>query len=343
MTQTNPTTQPKDFSDLYTSLLNRVREQTTATATISQAKQYINTALQDMHIGYGERFPWCERSARLTTIAPYSTGTVSISQGSVTLTGTSTLWATTNAFGVANARNTGKMAINGTPVIYEVSAVGGAGTITLGERYVGTTVTNGTYVYFEDEYDLSADFLRPLDTQFFDSRADIKIIDRTTFRRNYPANSVTGKPVAACIVDRAFVSNTTPVRRVAFYRPPDAAYSIPYNFVTNKLVVTSAGVAAQSLSADTDEPIVPFQFRHIIVLHALYNWYRDKKDDARSQEAKQEFVDLMLRTTGDTEVGERRPRIQPRMSNYRNNARAPYRSGVRSAHTLGSRFDRMEQ
>lgn len=342
MTQTNPNTQPKDFSDLYFSLLNRVREATTSAATASQAKQYINTALQDMHIGFGERFPWCERSARLTTTAPYSTGTVSISKGALTLTGVSTLWTTTNAFGIANARTTGKIVIDGTPVIYEVSAVGGAGTITLGERYVGADVSGGTYVYFEDEYDLSADFLRPLDTQFFDSRTEIAIVDRTTFRRKYPTNSVTGPPRVACIVDRAFVGNTTPVRRVALFRPPDAAYSIPYNFVTNKLAVTAAGVAAQSLSGDTDEPIVPFQYRHMIVLHALYNWYRDKKDDVRSQEAKAEFTDLMLRTTGDTEVGERRPKIQPRMGTYRNNARAPYRSGVRSAHTLGTRFDRME-
>ncbi len=42
------TTQPKTFSDLYTSLLNKVREQTSVTATSNQAKAYINTALQDM-------------------------------------------------------------------------------------------------------------------------------------------------------------------------------------------------------------------------------------------------------------------------------------------------------
>jgi hypothetical protein len=343
MTQTNPNTQPKDFSDLYFALLNKVREQTTASAAVSQAKSMINTALQDMHIGFGERFPWAERQSRLTTMAPYSTGTVSITQGSTTLTGVSTLWTTTNAFGVNNARTTGKIVINGTSPIYEISSVGGAGTITLTSAYVGTTVAAGTYSYFEDEYDLHADFLRPMDMQFFDSKTEIKITDRNTFRRKYPANSVTGRPVVACLLDRAFVSNTTPVRRVAFYRPPDANYSIPYSFVTNKLAVSSAGVAQQSLSADTDEPIVPFGYRHLIVLHALYNWYRDKKDDSRSQEAKAEFTDLLLRISGDTEIGERRPSIEPKMAQYRNNARSPYRvGGSRGTHTLGSRFDRME-
>lgn len=336
------TTQPKDFSDLYTDLLNRMRLQTSETATATQAKRYINIALQDMHIGYGERFPWAERKARLTTQAPYSTGTVAITQGSTTLTGTGTLWTTTNAFGIANARATGKIVINGTLPVYEVSAVGGAGTITLTSAYVdATAVTAGTYSYYEDEYDLDADFLRPLDLSFFDSDCSIQIIDRMKFRRAYPKNNVTGKPLVACIMDRAFGANTTPVRRVAFWKPPGAAYSIPYSFVTNKLAISSIGAAQQSLSADADEPIIPFQYRHLIVLHAIYHWYRDKKDDSRSQEAKAEYVDLLLRVTGDTEIGERRPVIQPNMPNYRNRARQPYRGNSRGPWTTGSRFDEM--
>jgi hypothetical protein len=63
-------------------------------------------------------------------------------------------------------------------------------------------------------------------------------------------------------VDRAFDGDTTPIRRVQFWRTPDANYSIPYSFVTNKLAVDSSGTALQSLVSDTDEPIVPFQYRH---------------------------------------------------------------------------------
>ena len=338
------TTQPKDFSDLYTALINAVRESTSQTTTVTQVKRYINTALQDMHIGYGERFPWAERKARLTTQPAYTTGTVTITKGSTALTGASTLWTTTNSFGVANARSTGKLAIDGTSTIYEISSVDSATGITLASRYVGDDVAAGSYSYFEDEYDLDADFLRPLDAQFFDDAQSITITDRTTFRRKYPRNSVTGKPVVACIVDRAFSGNTTPIRRVAFWKPPSQAYSVPYTFVTNKLAISSLGVAAQSLSADSDEPIVPFQYRHLIVLHALYNWYRDKKDDARSQEAKAEYTDLMLRVTGDTEIGERRPVLQPKMSNYRSRARSPYngRTASRGRWTTGTSFDEMK-
>ncbi len=333
-------TQPTTFVDLYTDLLNRVREQTSAASTLTQARRYINVALQDMHIGYGERFPWCERQARLTTAAPYSTGTVSITKGSTTLTGSGTLWTTLNAFGVDNVRPTGKLVIAGTLPIYEISNVDSGTQITLTSAYVGTTVSGGTYSYFEDEYDLSANFLRPLDMQFFDTQSEITLIDRNRFRRNYPSNHVTGKPAVACILDRAFTL-TAPVRRVAFYKPPDANYSIPYSFVTSKLAVTALGVASQSLVNDTDEPIVPLQYRHTIILGALHNWYRDKKDDKRSAEARQDYVDTILRIAGDTEIGERRPAMQPRMRGYRDSARSPYRAGTRGAWTTGSRFDSM--
>jgi hypothetical protein len=338
------TSQPQTFNDLYISLLNKVREQTSQTATVNQAKSYINTGLQDMHIGWGERFPWAERQARLTTMAPYSTGTVSIAKGSVNLTGTGTNWATANSFGIPNVRPTGKLVINGSAPIYEISnAAIGATSLTLTSPYVDSSVVNGPYLYFEDEYDLDADFLRPLDMQYFDTRSEIKIIDRNRFRRNFPKNSIPGKPGIACILDRAFVGNTVPVRRVALYRAPSANFSIPYSFVTNKLAVSATGVAQTSLVADTDEPIVPLQYRHAIILHGLFNWYRDKKDDTRSAETRQEFVDLMIRIAGDTEVGERRPTIQPVMSRYRGRARSPYRRGTgRSAYSTGSRFDRME-
>lgn len=338
------TTQPKTFVDLYTALLNRVREQTSVTATSNQAKMYINIGLQDMHIGYGERFPWAERRGRITTQAPYITGTVSINQGSSTLTGLGTLWNTANAFGVTNTRKTGRIVINGSSTIYDLTSVNSDTGITLSSPFVEANVSGGTYLYFEDEYALDADFLRPLDMQFFDYQRGIRIIDRLRFRREHTRNNITtGKPMQACIVDRAFDGNATPVRHVQFWQPPSLNYSIPYAFVTNKLAVSTAGVAQESLSADTDEPIVPLQFRNTIVIHALYNWYRDKKDDVRSGEVKSEYVDAMLRITGDTEIGERRPYIQPAMGGYRRRASAPYRMGRSSKYRLGDAFDQMRE
>lgn len=332
------TSQLTDFSDLYTDLQNRVRVQTGITATSNQAKRFINIALQDVHVGFGEKFTWAERSAILVTQSEYTTGTCSINQGSTSLTGASTAWNTNNSFSVANMRTTGKIVINGGTEVYNISAVGSDTAATLSSSFTQSDVSAVNYVYFEDEYALDADFLRPFDFSFFDQNTDIKLIGRREFRLAYPRNKTTGKPLIATLVDRAFISNTTPVRRVMFWKPPNEAYMIPYNFITNKLAVDSSGTALTNLSSDTDEPIIPLQYRHILVFHALSHWYRDKKDDQRSQEAKAEYTDLLLRITGDHEIGTSRPQLRPRLGHYTRVAKRPF-SGSRGRYTTGSAFD----
>lgn len=334
------TSQPTTFSDLYTDLQNRVRETTGVTATQNIAKRAINTALQDMHVGTGEKFPWAERHAVLVTQDDYSTGTVSISQGSTTLTGSGTAWNTANAFGVNNVRAGGKVVISGGEEVYEVSSVASDTSLTLTSAYTQADASATTYVYFEDEYALASDFLKPVDAQFFDEDTDIELIGRREFRLRYPRNRIIGKPLVGTLVQRNFSGDTTPVRKIRFWKPPDDFYSIPYNYVTSQLVVQSNGTRSTSLVNDDDEPIVPLAFRHAIVFHALYHHFRDMKDDQRSQEVKAEYVEILSRVLNDQEVGSSRPQIRPRLGQYRGSAAQPYkrRRGQR-IYTTGSRFD----
>lgn len=334
------TSQVTDFSDLITDVSNRIRGQTGVTATDNIVKRMINIALQDIHLGFDYRFPWAERSDRIIVRAQYSTGTVTATQGSTTLTGTSTVWTTTDAFGIANARANGKIKIAGGLTPYVVSSVDGAGTITLSSKFTEATATDTTYIYYEDEYGLASDFLRPIDAQRFSDEINIELISRTEFRRRYPTNSVPGRVAVACIIDSAPSGNTTPVRRVRFAPPPSEAMTIPYTYITSMLATSSAGVAQANLSADSDEPIIPLRYRHALVFHALYHLYRDRKDDSRSQEAKSEYSDIMLRITSDVEVGGVRPQFQPRTSGYSRAAKRPWRGGG-ARYDLNGRFDRL--
>lgn len=328
------TSQPTDFSDLYTELLNAVREATTVTATTTIAKRYINRALHDMHID--SSFPWAIRRATLLTHPTYTTGTVSVTQGATTWTGTSTVWTTTNAWSQANARTTGKLTVNGTD-IYTISTVG-ASSITANERFVAATVTDSTYTYYEDEYALASDFWQPIDKRQFTDALALELIGPREFYRRYPRNSLTGTPKVATVVELGPSGDTVARPRVIFHPAPSAAMLIPYNYITANLAVSSTGVAATSLSGDTDEPIVPLRYRHLIVLHALYFWYRDRKDDQRSVEAKAEYQDLLRRIRQDTTPTEDRPRLIPNLSRYKQVAS---RAGRRRYDSTGG-FDRME-
>ena len=107
------TTQYTTYTDLFTGLLNATRDTTGVTATTDLATKYINIALQDIHLGFSEKFPWAERNAVLLTQPKYTTGTITATKGSATIAGTSTLWNTNNSFGVANMRVGGKIVIAG--------------------------------------------------------------------------------------------------------------------------------------------------------------------------------------------------------------------------------------
>ena len=322
------TTQVTTFSDLYTDLQNRVRVTTGVTATENQAKRYCNIALHDLHVGFDYKLPWAERSSILRTQAQYTTGTLTATKGSTTITGSGTAWNTNNDFTVKNMRAGGKIRIGGSRTPYTIDSVSGDTTAVLTTAFVDTTATDTTYTYFEDEYALAADFLRPVDAQRFSDEMSIDIIGRTEFRRRYPTNSMPqSRPSVATIIDAPPSGNTTPVRRVRLAPPPSTNVLIPYTYITGNLALSSLGVAQANLSADADEPIVPLRYRHVIVFHALYHWYRDKKDDARSDAAKGEYTDLMLRIAGDAEVGAVRPQIRPRMSEYRRSANRPWGGG----------------
>ena len=338
------TSQPTTFSDLYTQLENSVRATTGISATDTIAKRLINTALQDIAFGTDYKLPWMERRAILTTHAPYTTGTVDIAVGSTTVTGTSSLWNTATDYGFNNARTTGKFLPSGSTDIYRVTAVGSDTSLSLENRYIASAAADdATYIYFEDEYALASDFLRPVDFQMFSDDYNIRLISRRDFRMQYPRPNVSGRPRVGCIVDIGFSSSTTPVRRVQFYPYPDAVYAIPYTYITSNLAVSSAGVEASAMSSDTDEPNMPLRYRHLIVLHALYNWYRDHKDDARSQEAKAEYTDAMLRLLGDREVATHTgAQIQPRSAYYVGRAKRPWRQRGGRTMDINDAFDRFE-
>ncbi len=334
-------TQPKTFVELYTDLLERVRADSSVTATSDIAKRWVNIGLQDMHIGFGEQFPWAERKDVLRTHGSYTTGTVTVTNGSTTVTGASTAWNTNNAYGEANARTIGKLVFGGTDV-YEISAVGSDTSITLDEPYIGDTDSGLSYTYFEDEFDLHADFLRPLDQTYFDQNSEIPLIGRKDFRRRFPRNQNTGKITVGTIVDRAPSGNTAPIRRLRVHRPPSDVSLIPYAFVTNKLALSSGGAVQTSLTADADEPIVPLNYRHAIVLWALYNWYRDRNDDTRAADVKAEYTDIVVRIASDNEIGSGKPQIRPNLVAYSRRAKRPYSSSSRRFIT-GAAFDEIRE
>lgn len=338
------TSQYTRFSDFVTGLLNAVRAQTGVTATENQAKRAINVALQDMHLGTDYKFPWAERHALLLVQPPYSTGTVTVAKGSRTFTGSGTLWNTLTAFTTESIYNmmpntatdpnsffgTGNIVVAGSRTPFPITTVNSDTVCTSSASFTGESVSAGSYYWYKDTYTLATDFLRPVDMQVFSQELSIDLISRTEFRRRFPLNTTPGIPSVACIVDDARSRiDGTPMRRVQLSRPPNAFMQIPYSYITGYLAVDDSSNPTTTLVNDNDEPIVPLRYRHALFFHALYNYYRDKKDDSRSQEAKAEYTDVMTRMLMDNEAGDRRPQMAPRTSGYKRAAQSPYGGSTR--------------
>lgn len=340
-TSTTPTT----FSDLQTATLNAVRGNTSETAAVTIVKRLLNQGLHDLHIQ--QNWTWSERRDVLVTRPPYATGSVSIAAATrTTLEGASTLWNTAvTGLGFANATAYGKISFSGETDVYTLASVASDTSATLLNRYVGNHDTASAYAlaysdytYFEDEYALASDFWRPIDLRNFDEPGTVEVISSKDFYRRYPRNNRRTRPEVCTIIELGPSGDANPRRRVVFHPVPDAVYLFPYRYVTTNLAVSSTGTAQTQMTSDDDQPIIPLRYRHVLVLYAAQQWYRDRKDDARSQEAGAEYVDLVKRMANDTEPQRDRPRFQP--------MRGPYRAGVagprRSRYwQTGDAFDQM--
>jgi len=343
------TGQPTTFAELYGALLVDVRADSTSGGNDeSIAKRLLNTALVDMHIS--QNWPWAERHGVIITRPPYTTGKISIKASTrTTIEGTgSTLWNTAvTGMGFNNMNAGGKIRLGGSDEVYKVSSISSDTQATLQSRCVENISTASTYavyynsyVSYEDEYALASDFFRLIDErQFSDVRA-IECLGSQEFYRRFPRNSTRSGPPQKCTIIELGPSQSTDWQpRVVFYPYPDDAHTIPYRYVTRYLAVSSAGTQQLEMSASTDEPIIPVRYRHILMSYAKYLWFRDRKDDSRSQEVYQEYVDGVKRVAGDSGPQRDRPRLIPR----RMRAQPFFSRTASSRFTTGTNWDELRE
>lgn len=343
---------PTTFVDLYRAVLNRVQvvlgTSTADAVSLLYAQSFVNQANHDLHIQ--RNWFWGERKGMLQTNAVYTTGLASIALATrTTVTGTTSATVTTlpawntavTGMGFNNTRAGGKMTFAGANDVYTASVVDSATQITLTDRYVGATANTAvTYTYFEDEYALASDFWRLVDARQFSSSYDIPVIPRKDFFLRYPRNSRTGAPRNCTIIELG--PGTTPDwrPRVVLHPAPDKMYNIPYRYITRNIAVSTSGTGAVNLSADTDEPIVPIRYRHVLVEYALGLWYRDLKDDQRAQSAMGVYNALVTRIANDTEPQTDRPRFVSRRWVY--HGAGPLRR-TPGRYSTGTAFDELRE
>jgi len=130
----------------FSTILARVESLSNVTSQDTLIKDAIQMGLDRATMA---DLPYLMTEGFVTTVAPYETGTVAMTNGSTAVAGTNTVWTSAMAkrkirFGSDNAYYRIKSVTNGTNLVLEVP-------------YQGTTDTDATYSIYKDEYRLPAD------------------------------------------------------------------------------------------------------------------------------------------------------------------------------------------
>lgn len=122
---------------------------TSRTADRTRVKTYLNEAARDAWRSH----PWWERKVKafVSCVAPYTTGTVSITKGAAAVTGVGT------TFPAAAATLPYKFAAAYQGPWYEVSVRGGDTALTLDRNFAETSLSGSTYVLYNDRVTLASD------------------------------------------------------------------------------------------------------------------------------------------------------------------------------------------
>lgn len=120
-------------------------------SNVTNQRAFINRKLQtalDRVYNYFD-FPFYLTEGTITTVATYSTGLVTCSEGSFTVTGNGTSWT--------SAMVGRKMRISNNNVYYRIKSVTNTTTLVLESAYTDSSVTDSSYLIFKDEYRLASD------------------------------------------------------------------------------------------------------------------------------------------------------------------------------------------
>lgn len=140
----------KPFTQIVEDAMLEMREASFTDATVrAKYKRRVNDVYSRV-IPARHEYDWMRKSSTLTMTAEYDTGTVAITSGGTSITGTDTVWT--------SAMTGRKMWIGSNDDIYTFTYVSGT-TGTISPAYTGSTdETAATYSIFEMDFALAADY-----------------------------------------------------------------------------------------------------------------------------------------------------------------------------------------
>lgn len=279
---------------LNTEIGDRLNLDMTITANKTRGTRWANIIINDIASRY--QWSWLYANTFIQTVTDYTTGTITGSAGSTSLTGNGTSWTSSNP----NMTNCYIQPANDTNW-YEVSTVGGATSITLANPLT-QAVTAGTYVLRTTYYDLPANCMKVFDVRQTNTPAKLINLGLYNLDQYQPDINTTSNPTGYFLFgeDPLVAVSSAKQTLIGFFPCPDAKYNIQIRYLLNPT----------DLSSDTDIPIVPVANTDTVL--AGMEWLGNKflNDPAEGQLKSMYEGSLQKMIETDSAFGDRMPVLQ---------------------------------
>lgn len=291
--------------DCVNYMLRSMNELTDGTSPFQgDCLNHLNHVYRLMYAGGGElnagekrkpiAFTWARSQYPyvLTLVPPISTGTIAATQNSTTITFSSAPAASVAGY---------DFKVTNQPEVYRIAThTGGATTAVLDAVYVGTTITAEAFKVFKSRYSIGANILglvTPIRVfseaqSGVNGRRQIDIVDESQFDARYP-KSLINQEFPSCAKVVYTDSNGSIDLEFNAYPQDFERLELPYVRIPTPLALVAS------------DPILPIQWRPVLVEYALLFLYRDTNDSRASGQAliaKQKFEGVVSEAEGTTRV-----------------------------------------
>lgn len=296
----------RTFLDIQDAVIARakIKDDTDNRAIV---KEKINTVMQK--VCFEKPYRWLGVTAPILLKARYTTGTVAVTNGSDTITGTSTSW-------VANTHEGRKIKLGTVTHPFRIIRVSESDqVITLDAPYTGATASGLTYTMFKDEYGLFPDLqdIRKLRIPGLNkNRHPIPCGPNEIDIRRDKAPFAVGTPTRYTINGHNIYTEKTWAQfnlNTDFFE--DALDSTPRNknlivhpgiLISDRIALVRYTKTVEPMSENTDEPPIPYENRMVLVWGTLVDHFMTNRDAQTMSMWKSEYLDQKMKMAGDIET-----------------------------------------
>lgn len=296
----------KTFKDIQDAILRRGKIEDTEDNRTA-IKEYINTDYQ--LLTREEPYRWLGSNAAIRLRGSYSTGTITTVDGSDEVTGSSTVW-------VENDHRFSRMKIAGsTNTRFKIIRVESNTALTLDQQFIGTGASSVSYEIFRDEYGLPPDLqdIRKLRIPGLSNRSQPQPLspekmdilrDRSPFRGGTPLYyTVNGQAHYTEKTWADFNIGTDFWETSLDDVPVNPALIVwPSILTTDRMVEIRYTRKAFPMNLDTDEPLIPYEDRAVLVWGVLSERFLVNRDIPMRREWQRQHKDMKRKMAADIET-----------------------------------------